>query len=211
MAVIPFMLYICFKLCQSQCTNNVAVTPKLRDRRFNTQKLDVVTYNVEWLYDDGCPDMDALKKIIHESQFPIWGVTNNEDSSSHNQYNTIKRYMTTHIQRIAGYLDDMNADIYVLEEACDCDTLEKVRDKMSNKLQYRSYLQPNTKGGMQTGIITRIDPTPKVNGQAKIELVGVPNDLQNDRVFQATFDIGDQGKQLVIFGTHLTAGENEIQ
>eukprot|EP01084_Bolivina_argentea_P100232 180012_1 len=207
LASLLLALYLCISICESQCNEDVANTKKNRDRRPNKNYLRIVTYNAEWLYRDGCNDIDTLKNIIPKSLFPIWDQTNKENTGNPVQWKIIQGYMDAHMAKIATYLDDVKADIFVIEEACDCATLDAVRQMMKNKEEYRAYLIENEKGsGMQTGIITRIDPTPKVNNKAKIELV---DSMKRDRVFKATFDIGDRGKKLILFGAHLTATESE--
>eukprot|EP01084_Bolivina_argentea_P026868 49955_1 len=211
------LYFLAFRLCQSQCNTPVPATAAARDRRDNKGELKIVNYNAEWLYWTGCRDIEAMKKVVPKSDFPIWGVTNKEDTTQDDPWDDIVTYMGTHIANTAKYLDDMNADIYVIEEACDCATLERVRLRLPypKNQKYRTYLINNGKAvdatgedhSMQIGIITKIDPVrvnSGVNDAAKIELV---HELTNKRVFQAEFDIGDQGKKLFLFGAHLIAGD----
>ena len=61
--------------CNSQCDNNVANTPKERDRRHQFYEITVVSYNVEWLYnyDGDCPGLKQLTDNIKQGQ-PIWSA-----------------------------------------------------------------------------------------------------------------------------------------
>ena len=96
----------------------------------------------------------------------------------------------------------MDADIFVLEEICDCDTLEKVRQLLKKKDKYRAYSAKNPNlSDLQLGIITKIDPiSTKINDRkAKFSLI--PDN--KIRGFVTEFNIGAQS--LILYAVHLTA------
>ena len=83
------------------------------------------------------------------------------------------------------------------------------KDNSFNKdFEYHAFLTPNSKGGMQTGIITRIDPSQLDTGKANIKLIDLnvhSIDFKQLRIFRAEFDIDAKGHKLIIYGLHLPA------
>eukprot|EP01084_Bolivina_argentea_P289927 497933_1 len=108
----------------------------------------------------------------------------------------------THMQNIANRLDEINADIFVLIEVCDCATLEATRQAMPNHAaRYRSYLLDSQVNRMKVGILSKIDPT--VTGGTNADLSLIPG---LDRGMQLNFEPADWYATIHLMATHLTAG-----
>ena len=98
----------------------------------------------------------------------------------------------------------MQADIYVIQEVCSCDVLKKVIEEMQNGDDYKAYLDPDTAGQLQVGIITKIDPRPIGDDNSKANLKKLEA-KPDKRVFRAEFNVGDN-KKLALYGAHLVSG-----
>eukprot|EP01084_Bolivina_argentea_P256661 432191_1 len=119
---------------------------------------------------------------------------------------TYAQGLIDHQQNIAARLDQINADIFVLIEVCDCATLEATLALMTtNRANYRPYMLDNQPDRLKVGILTKLDPV-KINHYmttaAKMSLIPHVN-----RGMQLSFKPDNWGdKTLHLMATHLTAG-----
>eukprot|EP00002_Diphylleia_rotans_P017359 TRINITY_DN336_c0_g2_i9.p1 TRINITY_DN336_c0_g2~~TRINITY_DN336_c0_g2_i9.p1 ORF type:complete len:367 (+),score=67.16 TRINITY_DN336_c0_g2_i9:56-1156(+) len=110
------------------------------DRRSNKALLSVVTYNAEWLFYDG----GSGGSVCPGSGCP-W-----PDKTSAEQ----------HFRSIASVLNNLNADIVLLQEVESCAALNRLIGYMGNGASYKPYMVKgtDTSTGQQVGIITKVDP-----------------------------------------------------
>eukprot|EP01084_Bolivina_argentea_P305029 526904_1 len=200
-------------ICLSQC--DMPVGKVQSDKREDKTTLIVANLNAEWLYQDGCRNWNAFLQV---SKGPAWGTATNWPAIDAGKIAGIINEADTHIQSVADELARLKADIYVIEEVCDCKTLETVISKMpaANRWMYKAYLKLNTKDhtgtnmAHQTGLITKLEPTAISNSnfQANIKLVPFVND---QKIFRAEFMLNAPGKQfpLILYGVHLPSGPKE--
>eukprot|EP01084_Bolivina_argentea_P040737 75218_1 len=198
-----------FHHCQAQCDTPVELTAKNRDRRGDKTKLKVANYNAEWLFyhrckKEGWDEFDKRRKVVSR-QFPeIWGVAGINTMSE----DQITNEAILHLNNIRDYLIDIEADIYVIEEVCDCKTLNKIvgfieTEKSALQGKYKAYCDESARGEtkQQIGIITALDPDPKSDGTA---------DIQYESSFHGFVSKHTIGrKKLQLFGVHFTAGETQ--
>eukprot|EP01084_Bolivina_argentea_P040738 75220_1 len=233
MSVISLAMTLLIYLCRSQCDSDVGRLPADRDRRDDKRTLKIVNYNAEWLYTydtntgagtgTKCTDWDRFKTNIVPNGFPIWDLVGGKALFHKPQGDAnIRTSSETHMNNIAEYLNILQADIFILEEVCDCDTLEKVRSKLPADLRvkYKSFLVENDKQPQQVGILTKIDPARQSQvvlhdifsyraymdvlyenpgGDKKIEIAGRP------KGFRTVFEIGKNNKKIILYGVHLCA------
>eukprot|EP01064_Diplonema_japonicum_P020582 TRINITY_DN3018_c0_g1_i3.p1 TRINITY_DN3018_c0_g1~~TRINITY_DN3018_c0_g1_i3.p1 ORF type:complete len:753 (+),score=184.94 TRINITY_DN3018_c0_g1_i3:53-2260(+) len=102
------------------------------DRRANKNKAIICSYNLKWLFDG-----------VNDRVSP-WDVPQAE----------------AHIVEVAAGMDQVNADVYILEEVEDCTVVEAMRKKMTNGDDYKVYIVKGTDSytGQDVALLTKIDP-----------------------------------------------------
>lgn len=108
------------------------------DRRQNQERLRVATFNTYWLF-DGVDDPDLV---------PWESVEEAEE----------------HTKLIAKVVEDMDADILVLQEVESCAVVESMVSHISFGDQYRVYMirGTDTATGQNVALVTRVDPSTKL-------------------------------------------------
>lgn len=121
---------------------NCAWAPEnFNDRRQDTAKLRIVSYNAEWLFLYGgggsiqCPGQNCPWATESDARF--------------------------HLLRTAELLVKLDADIVHLNEIENCRVLRVLMDLLPPNHGYRAYLVPGTDSmtGQNVGLLTRIDPS----------------------------------------------------
>lgn len=120
---------------------NCAWAPKVsHDRRRDTTKLRIMSYNAEWLFLYGgsgsiqCPGSSCPWKNVEEAQ--------------------------NHVMQTVDLLLRTDSDIVHLNEVEDCRVLRVIMDLLPKNHGYRAYLVRGTDNmtGQNVGILTRVDP-----------------------------------------------------
>eukprot|EP01060_Flectonema_neradi_P005301 TRINITY_DN13513_c0_g3_i1.p1 TRINITY_DN13513_c0_g3~~TRINITY_DN13513_c0_g3_i1.p1 ORF type:complete len:1414 (+),score=278.36 TRINITY_DN13513_c0_g3_i1:37-4278(+) len=109
------------------------VTPG--DRRSDKSVVKIASYNMYWLF-DGKSDPNPVPWTSWQSAY-------------------------SHAKHMAGELERINADIYVLVEVEDCSILDYVIKQMSDPTLYKRYIVKGTDSatGQDVALLTKIDPT----------------------------------------------------
>jgi len=119
---------------QVECPN---APSKPQDRRTNTSRLVISTFNAEWLFLDGknCPGSGCP-----------WA---NEAAA------------LQHLADVAAVVKGVDADIITIEEVQGCDVLRALIDLLPSDFGYKPYLVKgtDTSTGQNVGLLTRIDPS----------------------------------------------------
>lgn len=173
------------------------------DRRSNTSRLRLMTFNGEWLFDGSSDDPSISPWTSDSSSCP----GKQDGLNKCNQEGAQK-----HVDRVAAVIESMNPDLAFIPESEDCDILNDLLGSMSSGNEYLPYMVEGTDTfTMQdVGIISRVDPSKQVTrSDAR---VSYPIDGSNcgysgssdsgvSKHVISEFSFG--GQNVVIIGAHL--------
>eukprot|EP01084_Bolivina_argentea_P093346 167894_1 len=171
------------QICHGICNNAIA-----GDRREHTRRLKIMSYNVEWAFTNGCDNW---------AQFPTdnWGSDNTRAWYT----NHANAMLALHINSIGRYIQSQNADIVMVQEVCDCASLEAINAAVDvanggGDFGYRPWIPDNQGDGLVIGMLTRVDAN-------QIQAYRTP-----ERGLRARIPLF--GRQIQFYGVHFTAGND---
>eukprot|EP01084_Bolivina_argentea_P277493 473752_1 len=144
----------------------------------------------------GCTDWAYFTGTAVTSK--IWYKTPTSLGTTNTAYYTdnsnlvLKRHFTD----VARYIVQVDADIVIVQEVCDCDSLEYLNAKINTQnggdFHYKPWIPNNQGNQMKVGYLTRLDPT----ASAAYNI--------GEKGFEAQFSLW--GTTIYLYGVHFTAG-----
>ncbi len=165
------------------CTVAIMPSALAADRRNDTTKLSIMTYNVEFLWDGITPEEGV-------ATFP-W--KNNQTAAD------------AHMREIADVIINNDPDIINLVEVENIDALTRLNDNFLSDRGYKPYLIKGKDGatGQDVALLTRIDP--ETQNIQRDDRKGQSNGISKSvsKNYYAKFDI--DGNKLALVGLHFLA------
>ena len=126
------MLALCIILLCSTSSFGSCNQPRGEDRRLDTERLRIATFNAAWLFDG-----------INDPSFSEWPTAS---------------AAAFHVQKVAEQLERIDADIIVLQEVENCNVLSSLVGYLGSS--YRFWLLDGTDSatGQNVALVTRVDP-----------------------------------------------------
>eukprot|EP01084_Bolivina_argentea_P277495 473756_1 len=163
----------------------------------NVRNIKIATYNAEWIFKWGCTDWAyftgtaVVSKTWYKTPTSL-GITNTTYYTNNNN-----RVLKRHFIDVSSYIYEVNADIVIIQEVCDCGSLEFLIEKINiqnggDDFGYKPWIPTNQGNQMKVGYLTRLDPA-----VSAAYIVG-------ERGFEAQFSLW--GTTVYLYGVHFTAG-----
>lgn len=171
------LVLLCLSLVviQTYCQPSTSSCPTAplfpQDRRTDTSKLVVATYNAEWLF-----------------------LANEEDPTSCPEagcpYDTLAEAVA-HVEAIAAEIQKLNADVVNLVEVEGCEVLDLLNEKIGTSYGYKGYLVRGDDDytGQNVALLTRIDPVVDLQRTSMRVDYPVPNTACTGEISDGSYSV----------------------
>lgn len=170
------------RLCIALLVCHLAPLAHAEDRRTDPDKLTIMTFNVEFMWDGIAPEEGSSRIEFDHRGNPELAAAK--------------------MARIAEIIRKADADIVSLDEVENLDALKLLNDQFLDGMGYKAYLKNgrDTFTGQDVGILTRIDPDEPLWREDRKGQSGDSSKAPSKN-YIAKFTVGDE--QIALIGLHL--------